>query len=319
MLSLAHMKCIPEILFIIVEFPIATLISWAVVCWYTCSGFFSFLFWLLFTPVAFIGGVLIYMWVQSRRESPETRLTGDYTSWIIIKDENLAVWRGQRLPMREAYEWYIRGQVDFSKPLLEVFMHRYELFRFIFTQGHLHEIVYGVLLKAVGKHDASGDAAEIQPVYNLGNDFYYSFLADPMFYSCGVAYESSESLEVAQKRKCGICAELLQIKDGDRILDFGCGWGSWLIYCAQNFDVKCTGMTISKCQLEYAKARLDKHNLNDKVQLLLLDYREVNADVFGQFDKISCFEMSEHVGIRNYQKFMSQVKALLKPDGLFFL
>jgi cyclopropane fatty-acyl-phospholipid synthase-like methyltransferase len=140
-----------------------------------------------------------------------------------------------------------------------------------------------------------------------------------MFYSCGVAYESSESLDVAQKRKCGICCELLQIKDGDRILDFGCGWGSWLIYCAQNFDVKCIGMTISKCQLEYAKARLDKHGLNDKVQLLLLDYREVNVDAFGQFDKISCFEMSEHVGIRNYQKYMSQVKALLKPDGLFFL
>jgi NADH:ubiquinone oxidoreductase subunit 3 (subunit A) len=84
------MKCIPEILFIIVEFPIATLISWAVCCWYTCAGFFSFLFWLIFTPIAFIGGILIYMWVQSRRESAETRLKGDYVSWIIIKDENLA-------------------------------------------------------------------------------------------------------------------------------------------------------------------------------------------------------------------------------------
>jgi hypothetical protein len=87
--------------------------------------------------------------------------------------------------------------ISFSQPLLEVFLHRYELFRFIFTTGHLHQIVYGVLYKGVALHDASGDADEIQPVYNLGNDFYYSFLSDPMFYSCGVAYESSESLDVA--------------------------------------------------------------------------------------------------------------------------
>jgi len=66
-----------------------------------------------------------------------------------------------------------------------------------------------VLGKAIAKHDAAGDADEIQPVYNLGNDFYYSFLADPMFYSCGVAYDSSDSLDVAQARKCGICCELL--------------------------------------------------------------------------------------------------------------
>ena len=164
MLSLAHMKCIPEILFIIVEFPIATLIAWSVVCWYTCAGIFSFLFWLIFSPVAFIVSILIYMWIDSRRQSSETRLKGEYTSWIIIKDENdeeLKSYKGQRLPMREAYEWYIRGKIDFSKPLLEVFLHRYELFRFIFTTGHLHEIVYGVLYKGVAKHDAAGDADEI--------------------------------------------------------------------------------------------------------------------------------------------------------------
>lgn len=107
----------------------------------------------------------------------------------------------------------------------------------IFTRGHLEEIVLGVLGKSALKHDAAGDHEEVTAVYNLGNDFYYAFLADPMFYSCGVAYDSSESLEVAQERKCGICCELLDIKDGDKILDFGCGWGSWLIYVAENFDV----------------------------------------------------------------------------------
>merc|ERR1719181_2708231 len=219
--------------------------------------------------------------------------------------------------MREAYEWYIRGQISFTKPLLEVFLHRYSLFRMIFTTGHLHEIVYGVLGKAIGKHDPAADADEIQPVYNLGNDFYHSFLADPMFYSCGVAYSSEDTLEVAQARKCGICTELVQLKDGDRIADFGCGWGSWLLYCAKNFKVECIGLTISKCQLEYALARIEKAKaageLKGTIELNLIDYRELTVETFGQFDKITNFEMSEHVGIRNYQKYMAQVKALLKP------
>jgi len=115
----------------------------------------------------------------------------------------------------------------------------------VFTYGHLYEILWGVLLKSAAHHDSAGDHKDVTDVYNLGNDFYYSFLADPMFYSCGVAYDSSESLEVAQKRKCGICCELLDLKDGDTLLDFGCGWGSWLIYVAQNFNVKCKGLTIS--------------------------------------------------------------------------
>jgi cyclopropane fatty-acyl-phospholipid synthase-like methyltransferase len=260
---------------------------------------------------------------MSRWVEKETMLKDDYTSWIVIKDDALMSYRGKMLPMREAYEWYIRGKIEFTKPLLEVFLHRYQLFRFIFTMGHLHEIVWGVLGKAVAKHDAEGDANEIQPVYNLGNDFYHSFLADPMFYSCGVAYNSKDTLEVAQARKCGICTELTQLKDGDRVLDFGCGWGSWLLHCAKNFEVNCTGLTISKCQLEYANARIQKAKdageLKGTIQLHLVDYREVNAETFGQFDKITNFEMSEHVGIRNYQKYMAQVKALLKDDGLFFL
>jgi cyclopropane fatty-acyl-phospholipid synthase-like methyltransferase len=140
-----------------------------------------------------------------------------------------------------------------------------------------------------------------------------------MFYSCGVAYSSNDTLEVAQKRKCGICAELLDIKDGDRILDFGCGWGSWLIYCAENFDVQCLGMTISQCQLDYALNRIKTKGLESKVKLVLQDYREFTKESVGEFDKITCFEMSEHVGIRNYQCFMAQVKGLLKDEGIFFL
>merc|ERR1719461_2412781 len=167
----------------------------------------------------------------------------------------------------------------------------------VFDFSHLKDFYYSVIVKAF-KHEPEGDKSEVAPVYNLGNDYYYSFLGDPMFYSCGVAYNLSDSLEVAQKRKCGMVAEQLQIKDGDRIVDFGCGWGSWLIYCAQNFDVKCTGLTISQCQFNYATERVKKLGLEDKVKILLIDYREITPEAYGKFDRITCFEMSEHVGIR---------------------
>ena len=253
----------------------------------------------------FIVGLLAYLFIGSQTAAGETRLDDKYKDWIKINDPALEHWKGKKLPMREAYEWYFLDKIEFTKPVLEVFLHRYHLFRMVFTSGHLQELVWGVLGKSVMKHDTEGDASEITPVYNLGNDFYHAFLADPMYYSCGVAYDSSETLEVAQARKSGICAEMLQIKDGDKILDFGCGWASWLVYCAKNFDVKCTGMTISTEQYKYCVDRVKKEGLENKITILLKDYREITADKYGKFDKISCFEMSEHVGIRNYQTYMA--------------
>ena len=311
---------VPELLFIMMEFPVTLAFCWLFCCYMAFfNSILQFLFYFIFGPVIAVGGVIAYLYVGSRFPMVNTALEGDYTKWIEITDPELAAYRGQKIPIREAYEWYITNKISFNKPLLEVFLHRFHLFRMVFTKGHLDEIVWGVLGKGIFKHDASGDHEEVTAVYNLGNDFYYSFLADPMFYSCGVAYESSDTLEVAQARKCGICCELLDMKDGDRILDFGCGWGSWLIYVAKNFDVKATGMTISTEQLAYANKRIKDEGLESKVTLLLVDYREITVEKYGLFDKISNFEMSEHVGIRNYQTYMAQVKSLLKPEGIFFL
>ena len=243
---MAIFSVVPELLLILVEFPLTIILGWFFVC-YTClfNSFLGFLFYLFGVPVGTIGGIILYLYVACRFPMTSTALEGDYATWVNIESNELDAYKGQKIPIREAYEWYIQNKISFNKPLLEVFLHRYQIFRMVFTQGHLEEIIWGVLGKSAFKHDAAGDHEEVTAVYNLGNDFYYAFLADPMFYSCGVAYDSSESLEIAQKRKCGICCELLDMKDGDTILDFGCGWGSWLIYVAEHFDVKCTGLTIS--------------------------------------------------------------------------
>jgi hypothetical protein len=152
---------VPEFLFIVVEFPATVLASWVIFSWYASSGFFCFLLTVVFGPVCIIGSILVYMLIDSWMDGVDSKLNLEHEDWINIRDENLKEWAGYKIPMREAYEWYFRGQIDFNRPLLEVFLHRYQLFRFVFTKGHLHEIVWGVLGKAIFKHDASGDAAEI--------------------------------------------------------------------------------------------------------------------------------------------------------------
>lgn len=311
---------IPEIIFHILEFPATTLMIWFVLCatWFYAQPLTLILAFLL-VPVGLIVSLIIYLITLSRLNDSETKLKKEYQDWIEIVDPALKSWKGKKLPIREGYEWYFKGQINFTRPVLEVCTHRFELFRMILTWGHIMEFIDGVLVKAWLKHDASGDHGEVTPVYNLGNDFYYAFLSDPMFYSCGVAYDLKESLQVVQDRKCGIVAESLQLKDGDRIVDFGCGWGSWLIYAAKHFKIEGHGLTISQKQFDYATKRIKEEGLEDRITIHLIDYREMTYEKFGKFDKITNFEMSEHVGIRNYQEYVAQVKSLLKDDGLFFL
>jgi len=311
---------IPELILFIMEFPFGFLSGWFILCslifWNNWTNLFILF---LITPLSLVITLLLYFFIGSRLQDFETKLKSEYEGWIIINDPKLKNWEGQKISIREAYEWYFRGQIDFTRPVLEVFLHRFELFRMIMTGSHFGEVLNGVMWKGWAKHDQIGDANEVRPVYNLGNDFYYSFLSDPMFYSSGIAYDSKDTLVDAQERKCGITGEVLDLQDGDRILDFGCGWGSWLIYCARHFNVDCVGLTISQNQFDYATKRIKEEGLQNKISILLLDYRKLIVDTYGKFDKITCFEMSEHVGIRNYQLFMAQVRSLLKNDGLFYL
>lgn len=309
-----------EFILIVFEHPVSAAFIWFALCAWSYPSDYLKLFAMFFgVAIGAVISLVSYLILSSRLADVKTDLDEKYKDWIEIVDPRLKQWEGKKIPIRNAYEWYFRGRINFTRPTLEVFLHRYEVFRMIFTFDHIKEFLDGVVRKGWCNHDDAGDENEIAPVYNLGNDYYYAFLSDPMFYSCGVAYKQDDSLEVAQHRKCGMVAEQLQIKDGDKILDFGCGWGSWLIFCATNYDVQCTGLTISQCQFDYATKRIKDLGLEDKITIHLIDYREMVPEKYGMFDKITCFEMSEHVGIRNYQHYVAQVRSLLVEDGFFFL
>ena len=147
--------------------------------------------------------------------------------------------------------------------------------------------------------------------YDLGNDFYAAMLDQRMTYTCGY-WKHAQTLDEAQEAKLDLICRKLQLKPGMRVLDIGCGWGSFMAYAAEHYGVECVGLTISKEQAEFGQ-RLIKKGL--PVEFRLQDYRNEHE----QFDRIVSIGMFEHVGHKNYREFMSVANRCLKDDGLFLL
>ncbi len=146
--------------------------------------------------------------------------------------------------------------------------------------------------------------------YDLGNDLFQAMLDECMIYSCGY-WEQANDLNQAQQQKLALVCEKLELKPGMRLLDIGCGWGGLAKYAALHYGVEVVGITISKEQARLAKEVCAGLPVEIRVQ----DYR----DLKGQFDRIASLGMFEHVGKKNYRRFMRQVKKSLKPNGLFLL
>jgi cyclopropane-fatty-acyl-phospholipid synthase len=146
--------------------------------------------------------------------------------------------------------------------------------------------------------------------YDAGNDLYMAMLDKRMIYSCGY-WENASTLDEAQEHKLDLICRKLKLSPGLRVLDIGCGWGGLAQYAAEKYGVNVTGVTISENQ-----AKLASENCNSlPVEIRIQDYR----DVSGKFDRIVSVGMFEHVGYKNYDKFMETAYKLLEEDGLFLL
>jgi len=153
----------------------------------------------------------------------------------------------------------------------------------------------------------------IQFHYDIGNDFYKLWLDKAMNYSCGYFKSDTDSLEVAQQNKMNHILEKLNLKEGQSLLDIGCGWGELIIAAAKQYKVKAVGITLSKEQLQKANERIKAEGLEDLVEVKLQDYREIK-DV--SFDRIVSVGMLEHVGLENLSEYFQIVNDLLKDKGL---
>ena len=147
--------------------------------------------------------------------------------------------------------------------------------------------------------------------YDLGNEFFSLWLDKTLTYSSAIFEENKNNLEEAQKNKYKKLINLIKPKTGDKILEIGCGWGGFAEYLGKNFDVKLDCITISKKQYDFAKERIQRNQLNEKINIYMKDYR----DVKNKYNSIASIEMIEAVGKSYLKSYFKTIKDNLQNNG----
>lgn len=164
---------------------------------------------------------------------------------------------------------------------------------------------------ALRANTRAGARRNIAAHYDLGNDFFRLFLSEDMMYSSALWAHDADTLEAASERKLARIAEKLQLGPADHVMEIGTGWGGFALHAAGRYGCRVTTTTISREQYELAKARIAEAGLQDRVDVLLSDYR----DLRGQYDKLVSIEMIEAIGHAQQREYFGQIGKLLKPDG----
>lgn len=157
--------------------------------------------------------------------------------------------------------------------------------------------------------------------YDRGDDFYGWFLGPRMIYTSGIISDitKEESLEQLQDNKLAIVCEKIGLKRDESLLDIGCGWGTLARYASVNYGAKVTGATLGRNQTAWGNNGLRKDGIGEEQSnILCMDYRDIPCPT-GGYNKITCLEMAEHVGVRHFSGFLNQVSDMLDDDGVFFL
>jgi cyclopropane fatty-acyl-phospholipid synthase-like methyltransferase len=165
------------------------------------------------------------------------------------------------------------------------------------------------------------DEEQVRDHYDRGDDFYGWFLGPRMIYTSGVISDPNqeETLEQLQDNKLAVVCEKIGVKPGERLLDIGCGWGTLAKFASFNYGAKATGITLGRNQTAWGNNGLRKAGISEEQSnILCMDYRDIPVPE-GKYNKITCLEMAEHVGIRHLTSFLRQVYDMMDDDGVFFL
>lgn len=165
------------------------------------------------------------------------------------------------------------------------------------------------------RHGRGRDAAAITHHYDVGNDFYRLVLGESMTYSCAYwAQEPSAAFDLddAQFAKCDLVARKLGLADGMRVLDVGCGWGTFALHAARGYGVRVVGVTLSQEQADFARKRIAAQGMTSQIEIRVQDYRDISD---GPYDSIASIGMAEHVGAAMLPVYAARLYELLRPTG----
>lgn len=163
-------------------------------------------------------------------------------------------------------------------------------------------------------HSRQFDSGAIRRHYDVNDDFYGLWLDARRVYSCAYFRKPGDTLDAAQEQKLDLICRKLALEPGERLLDIGCGWGALVLWAAQHYGVRATGITLSRNQLEFACNRIREAGLQGSCDVRLMDYRDLPEDA--PFDKIASVGMFEHVGRGNLPLYFGKIFRLLRPGGL---
>lgn len=260
---------------------------------------------------SYLGGIIpVAFRIQSGEES---MIVGrDRPEFTITLNEDLdkkELLTSTSLALGEAY----------MKEELEVDRDLYEVLNLFLGQMGKFKTDKSALKKLILTSKAKkNQEKEVRSHYDIGNEFYRLWLDETMSYSCGYFKNAEDTLYDAQVNKADHILEKLQLQEGMTLLDIGCGWGFLLMRAAKKYGIKGTGITLSKEQYQKFSEDIEREGLKDCLQVELMDYRDLKHSG-AQFDRVVSVGMLEHVGRGNYELFMENAEAVLKPEGLFLL
>ncbi|KAL2753135.1 hypothetical protein ACRALDRAFT_1066055 [Sodiomyces alcalophilus JCM 7366] len=289
--------------------------------WNLGGGFKTTIFFIL----VFLFPILVGYWAITSRIAPrineKARLPGRaIEEYIAFKNEaDRLRWNGRRkIPMQVFLEKYLEGEVDFNGDCLDILEYRHDWANWGFTWSLFRFILLGFGLDVLF-HSREQDEQQIRPNYDTGNDHYSWFLGPRMVYTSGIISDPTreETLEEMQDNKMALVCEKIELKEGESVLDIGCGWGTLAKFASVNYGAHVTGVTLARNQAAWGNDALRRAGISeDQSRLLVMDYRDIPQK---KFKKITQLEMGEHVGIRRLTGFFRQCYDMLEDDGIMYV
>jgi cyclopropane-fatty-acyl-phospholipid synthase len=161
-------------------------------------------------------------------------------------------------------------------------------------------------------HSKERDSKAVRHHYDVSNEFFELFLDNSMTYSCAIFSRGAKTLEEAQYAKLDLVCAKLKLKEGERVLDVGCGWGAFVMHAAKQYGVKAVGITLSPPQAELARRRIAEAGLSDRIEVRVADYRDLHGE---RYDAIASIGMVEHVGENQIDVYAQKLASMLGRSG----